>query len=250
MFSLRVEIKKHVKFFVPATVILCLSLLAYANFSGQISDIMWVFAVILISFSTYAYSLYHIIVFSRGHDDTLLQLSNFPRFKKIYIKTLPLFIGTLIIGFLTITGYVLCTSDISTMKLANIFEAYSYIFFAKVFSILSCFTFTWFAIESLQKIRKETLAIFTLTIIFVIFIGIHIAFYWQKFSLSGNSDWFVGSTSDFLGLPVYINFLPIVFISVTPWKITTFMLLSLCVNIVVTLFSVCSLFVLSKKKTH
>jgi len=226
MLEWRTEVRKHGHFFVFSFALIILVLFLHSWLDNSLSSIIWIFSVILISSASAAYVAIHVFNFLVRDFDLLFHMATFGTLKRYVLKATPLFLGMLLIGGVTLTGYLVMPDQ----EVTGSASAYMHIYSAKIFSVAAFVALTWLCARIVQPIRSLSMQMLTYGVVFGGFIAAQIYAYWTVFSLD-NDSWSVGSTTDFLGLPMYVNILPIILGDAPNWDVTDAMKCALIVNI-------------------
>ena len=244
MLEWKVEARKHIQFFGFSLLIICSILAAYLIIDNTVTDVLWVFGVILISCATVAYSAAHIFTHLALGSDLLFHMSTQAAAKKFVLKTVPLLTGTTLIGFVTVSGYLTQADNIT-----DSLSPYIYAYGSKAASIGAFIALVWVLARVVTNLRNASMKMLTFGTLLTAFIGLQIYGHWSVHPLSGET-WSVGGTTDFLGLPMYVNVLAI---NVTDphTPITSPMYGSLLVNLATILLGVVTeLLLFSRKNAH
>ncbi|MGP9652450.1 hypothetical protein ACT3UD_13945 [Glutamicibacter sp. 287] len=220
-----VELRKHLHFFAFSLLLLVLALGFERWANNPVSGVTWVFAVILISCAAAVYVAMHLFNYIVRDHDLLFHMSTQSPAKKFTLKVLPLLLGTVAIGLTTVTGYAL-TSNQAEAQLASV----AFLYAGKLLSLAAFVTLVWVLCRIARLGRGLTTQLLIFGILFVGLITCEIIVFWNIYSLDSNA-WSVGSSSEFLGIPMYMNTLPIAVGLDGSWTVTNPMVASLVVNL-------------------
>lgn len=239
-----VELRKHLHFFAFSLLLLMLALGFERWANSPVSGVTWVFAVILISCAAAVYVAMHLFNYIVRDHDLLFHMSTQPTAKKFALKVLPLFLGTVAIGLTTVTGYAL-TSDQAETQFASV----AFLYAAKIISLAAFVTFVWVLCRIARLGRGLTTQLLIFGILIIGLVACEIIVFWNIYSLDSNA-WSVGSSSEFLGLPMYMNTLPIVVGLDGSWTVTNPMVASLVVNLsTIVICTLLEVFILRNSRT-
>lgn len=230
MLEWKVEARKHARFFGFSLLVVCSVLVAHLALDNTVTEVLWVFAVILASAAAAAYVAAHLFNHVALDGDLLFHMSTQSAAKKFTLKTIPLFLGFSLVGCVTLFGYLNGGDSGDTPG----FLLYAY--GSKIVSFGAFVVTVWVLARLVARLRGLSTQILVFGMLFVAFVGLQVYGHWTWHSLSGQ-DWSVGSSTEFLGLPMHANVLAVV-VGDGGSEITSAMVGSLVVNTVTVLVGV------------
>ncbi|WP_017585391.1 hypothetical protein [Nocardiopsis ganjiahuensis] len=203
MLEWKVEARKHARFFGFSLLVVCSVLAAHLALDNTVTEVLWVFAVILTSAAAAAYVAAHLFHHVALDGDLLFHMSTQSAVKKFALKTVPLFLGFCLVGCVTLFGYL--NGDGSDGTAGFLLYAYG----SKIASFGAFVVTVWVLARLVTRLRGLSTQILVSGVLFVAFVGLQVYGHWTWHSLSG-LNWSVGSSTEFLGLPMHANVLAVV----------------------------------------
>ena len=199
MLDIYTEARKHFGFFLTcASILLGIFVLReYMDSYKSVLDVIWVFAVVLVSSgATFCVSA-QIFMFLVLKRDTLLHLSTHSQLRKFIIKTSSLSLGFIMVGIVS-----LLASTTTWPEDDKLTKAVAYAVGAKLLSGIVLVSLTWV----LGVAAAHFKGFYARLLIFMggltLLIGSHIAFLWRAAKMTGTT-WAIGGSTSFAGYPVY-----------------------------------------------
>jgi len=217
------ELRKHGRFFAFAILLLAATLSVQAATHTTVSSITWMFAMMLIPTAAAAYTIVTTFGYLVAGSDLLVHLSTLDAWKKYLLKTIPAFCGMAMMGILTLTGYLFASGG-GHAPLATYLYAYA----AKLASIAAFVSTTWLLCRLVAHLPGRSAQVAVWGLAFAALVAIEIVCLSSVYPLG--AQWSVGPSSDFVGLPLYTNILPIT-LETNGWNITPGMNVTLAANI-------------------
>lgn len=192
------EARKHLGFFLVCGAVLATSLLLREVLGSyrSVTEVVWVFAVILVSAGTAFYVGAHVFIFLVLKGDTLLQLSTRSPLRKLLVKTLPLAAGFCAVGLISLLAYA------TTWPEHGRAEAVAYAVCAKTVSSAALVCLTWLLGLVAGRLRGLYLRLLTYVGGLTVLVGLQVAAVWRAADLGGTA-WAVGASTSYTGVPVY-----------------------------------------------
>ncbi|WP_127843087.1 hypothetical protein [Actinomyces wuliandei] len=198
MRDVRTEARKHLGFFSVCAVVLATTLLLRELLDSyrSVTEVVWVFAVILVSAATTFYVGAHVFVFLVLKGDVLLQLSTRSPLRKLLVKTLPLAAGFCATGLITLLTYA------TTWPEQGRAGAVAYAVCAKLVSCAALVSLAWLLGLAAAGRRGFYLRLLVYAGGLVVLVGLQAAAVWSTAGLEG-TGWTVGASTSYTGYPVY-----------------------------------------------
>lgn len=223
MLEWKVEARKHAHFFGFSLLVICSLLVAHLALDTTVTEVLWVFGVILTSSAAAAYVAAQLFGHVALGSDLLFHMSTRSPARKFVLKTLPLFLGFSLIGCVTLFGYL------NSGDTANSLGVHLYAYGSKAVSLGAFIVTIWILARLVARLRGTSTQILVFGVLLAAFVGLQVYGHWTWHSLADES-WSVGASGDFLGLPMHANVLAIVVGEGGAWEITSAMKGSLAVN--------------------
>lgn len=199
-----VEIRKHLRVFGAALTLVAAVVLARAIITTTVTEVAWVFGVMLTSFAISGYAAADLYRYVALRHDLLLHMSTRPPSTKLLLKICTLGGGVYAV-FVVSQMSALLAPGVTPSNPA----ALAYVFGAKLVSLLSFLLLVVAGSAAARRaVRATTAQIALLSVLVAIVVGLQLWLVWSVGGLSGQ-DWSVGVSNDYLGLPLYANVLPV-----------------------------------------
>ena len=222
------EARKHFGFFLACASILfgIFVLRELVDSYKSVLDVIWVFAVVLVSSGATFYVSAQIFMFLVLKRDTLLHLSTHSTLRKFFVKT-----ASLSFGFITVGLVSLLASTTMWPKDDRLTKAVAYAVCAKLVSSITLVSMAWVLGAVTAHFRGFYSRLLTYAGGFAVLIGSQIAVLWRVADLGGTT-WMLGGSTSFAGYPVYCGPLAISIGTPFSFKLTEPYVLGLGLNLI------------------
>lgn len=228
MLDIYTEARKHFGFFLTcASILLGIFVLReYMDSYKSVLDVIWVFAVVLVSSGATFYVSAQIFMFLVLKRDTLLHLSTHSQLRKFIVKTSSLSLGFIMVGLVS-----LLASTTTWPEDDKLTKAVAYAVGAKLLSGIVLVSLTWVLGAVTAHFRGFYSRLLTYAGGFAVLIGSQIAVLWRVADLGGTT-WMIGGSTSFAGYPVYCGPLAISIGTPFSFKLTEPYVLGLGLNMI------------------
>lgn len=224
MLEWQIELRRHVRFFGFCLGVTAALLALQLIVDNDLTAVMWVFGVLLVSATVAAYVVIRIFNLVVRDADILMRMSTQSPAKKFLLQTVPLTVGTLVVGAVTLGGYLTATG-----APAGSWHGHLYAAVAKVSSVASFVALAWLLARAVRPVKGLSLQMFLFGALLASLIGALVFVVWTGHGLAGE-PWSVGATSEYAGLPTYFTLVPVIVGDVPGWEVTKAMWSAVALN--------------------
>ena len=199
MRDIQTEARKHFGFFLTCASILLgiFALKELIDSYKTVLDVIWGFAVVLVSSGAAFYVGAQIFMFLVLKYDALLHLSTHSPLRKFFVKTTSLSFGFVTVGLVSLlTNATMWPEDDKLRK------AIAYSVCAKLVSSIALVSLTWLLGVTAAHFKGFYSRLLTYAGGLTVLIGLQITVLWRVANMSGTA-WAIGGSTSFAGYPVY-----------------------------------------------
>lgn len=230
MLEWQVEIRRHGRFFGFCLGVLAALLALHLLMESELSAVVWVFGVLLVSATVVAYVVIRAFTLVVREADVLMRMSTQSEAKKFLLQILPLAVGMLLVGAVTLGGYLVATGAAAGSDAEG--QGYLYAVVAKAASVVAFVALVWLLARVVRRVMGLSVQMLLFGVLLAALVGAQVLAIWMGFGLGGRA-WSVGVSSEYVGLPTYFNVVPVMVGDAATWEVTTAMWASVALNVAV-----------------